>query len=102
MNYKVEKGTEHLIHVELHVKQFDVHTGKPLYKPYVHTSTERDFEQFCEFPHDKTINKILHLPKGYELPMRTIRVMEKNKRVTKKVPFEILEEHYKKPRAAKA
>lgn len=68
MSYQVKNGEETYVHVKVVRREFDSKSGKPLFKPYVHICTPRDFEIFLNSPNGLSIEEVLHLPKGYELP----------------------------------
>lgn len=86
-NYEVKKGEEGYVHLEIQRKEFDPKTGKPLFKPYNHVVTPREFENFLNHPAGMTINKIHHLPEGMEIPKKKIKEGKK----VKEVPYPAME-----------
>jgi hypothetical protein len=95
MSYQVKKNEEGFIHLELLRKEFDSATGEPLFKPFNHICTERDFQIFLDSPNGLSVTKILHLPPGYELPK--IKVKQDGKAVEKE--YSILAGFYKTKKA---
>lgn len=64
IKYKIEKGAEKHIHLEIVKAEFDKDTGEPKFNSFAQTFTEKEYINFLENPNGHTIVRVLHMPEG--------------------------------------
>jgi hypothetical protein len=80
MNYKVEKGTEKHVHLEIVKAEFNATTGLPKFKSFPQIFTEKEYKNFLAYPNGHTILKVLHLPEG----VKTVDELREESKANKK------------------
>ena len=70
--FKLKKGEEGHVHLEIIKAEFDPKTGKQKFKPFVQTFTPKEYRSFLEYPNGMGVVKVHHLPEGVK-PMEELR-----------------------------
>ena len=64
MGFKIKKGEENHVHLEIIKAEFNPKTGKQKFKPFMQTFTPKEYKSFLEYPNGMGVIKIHHLPEG--------------------------------------